>query len=117
MSISSEVSLVHDHHTRPAVLGRAVRVSRYLDQTVGWLKELSTIYREARRGELAESSACRLTYIASVGARMAKDVQELKEVEAIRAQLERLGAAPPASEVTIRDDSRDVVAEWTRDSF
>ena len=73
---------------------RAPRIARNLDQAQGWLRELANIYREMRRGQLASTCGTRLAYVASVGARLARDVEELKAVSAIQEQLTRLGAAP-----------------------
>lgn len=87
------------------------RVARHLDQAQGWLTEMAALYREARRGLLPESSACRLAYIASQGARLAKDLEELKAAETIRAQLERLGQAAPVDVVTITPDRCDAMEE------
>jgi hypothetical protein len=98
MAAGSEISTVGRTPTPVSGGGewlKAPRIARNLDQAEGWLKELGTLYREARRGVLPPAAATRLTYIASVGARMAKDVAELREVESIRKQLEAIGRAAP----------------------
>src|SRR5579862_4704161 len=91
------------HHPTVGVLMKAPRISRDLGSAEGWLREMAGLYRQARRGQLSETSACRLAYLCSVAARLAKDVEELRQAEAIRAQLERLG-----NESSVVPVSRDV---------
>jgi hypothetical protein len=120
MATVSEISRVPLGPT-PVVRGvevwRPPRIARNLNQAQGWLKELGNIYREMRRGQLASTCGTRLAYVASVGARLAKDLEDLKEAEAIRAQLERLGHAPPVNEVSTPDDRHEVVGDEPHASF
>jgi hypothetical protein len=97
MSIVTRINRVPLDPT-PAIRGvevwRPPRIARNLDRASGWLTELAALYRQVRRGQLNETSACRLAYIASQAARLAKDLEELKAAQAIQEQLTRIGAAP-----------------------
>ena len=75
------------------LLPRPPRVVRDLNTASGWLKELASIYRSARRGQLDSSEASRLAYIAGVASKIARDVQELREIADLRAAVERAEAA------------------------
>lgn len=66
-----------------------VRVGR-LETVAQWRREVGRIYRAARRGDLNPSDATKLTFIADVGAKLAKYEQELKELNALREQVARL---------------------------
>jgi hypothetical protein len=79
------------------------RINRHLDTAAGWLMELGSLYRQARRGQLLTSEACRLAYIAGAAAKLAQSMDELKAAEAIREQLTRLNHRPAASEVSVVD--------------
>jgi hypothetical protein len=74
---------------------RPPRIVRDLNSAEGWLKELSSIYRSARRGTLATDEASRLAYIAGVASKLARDLAELRETEKLRQQLEALQAQQP----------------------
>jgi hypothetical protein len=82
-----------------------VRVTRRLDTAEAWLRELATLYRDARRGRLHTDDASRLAYIAGVAAKLAKDVQELQQNDALRAAVEAVasGELPPAVPRTVTD--------------
>jgi len=69
---------------------RLTRVCRDLNSAQGWLRELSSIYRNAKRGLLDSAEASRLAYICSVASKLARDLEELKHVETLQAQLREL---------------------------
>jgi hypothetical protein len=77
------------------------RVARNLQEPASWLRELSQIYRDARQGRLGSQAACRLAYIASVSAKLAKDLAELKQYAAIHEQLQRIETTPPIPVVAV----------------
>jgi hypothetical protein len=91
----SRVPLDPTRVVRGVEVWRPPRIARNLDRASGWLTELAALYRQARRGQLPTTQATRLAYIASCGAKFARDVEELKAVSAIQEQLTRIGAAPP----------------------
>ncbi len=74
---------------------KLARVCRDLNSAAGWLKELSSIYRSARRGQLDSSEASRLAYIASVASKLARDLEELRHVETLQRQLAELRGTQP----------------------
>jgi hypothetical protein len=76
------------------VVARRERRRTRIDTLADCQIELSDIYRQARRGRLPSYVATRLAFIVSTAAKLARDLAEMKEVEAIRAQLERIGATP-----------------------
>ncbi len=63
-----------------------------------WHRELADIYRRARIGDMRHEDASRLAWIAKEAARIAGTVEELKELESLRHQLQQLsgGALPQA---------------------
>jgi hypothetical protein len=79
------------------------RISRDLDKASGWLTELASIYRSARRGQLATDDASRLAYLCSQAGRLAKDVQELKELAQIRDDLQSEPQHVPQIDYTSSD--------------
>jgi hypothetical protein len=66
-----------------------------LETVNDWRKQIAKIYREMRRGELPHEQGTRLTYVADIGARLAKVQEELKELQKLREQLARLEASTP----------------------
>jgi hypothetical protein len=48
-----------------------------------------------RKGYLAKEDGTRLTYVANIGAQLAKFMQEMKDIEHIRQQLEAIKAGTP----------------------
>ena len=60
-------------------------------QTVAqWQEQVADIYRRARLGEMPDHVATKLTFIANVGAQLARTVEEIRELTALREQLEAL---------------------------
>ena len=90
----SRVPLDPTRVVRGVEVWRPPRIVRHLDRASGWLAEMARLYRECRRGQLSETSACRLAFIASQAARLAQSLEELKAAAAIQEQLTRIGAAP-----------------------
>jgi hypothetical protein len=68
---------------RPPYVGRLTKLE-------DWRREIGRIYREMRRGELATENGTRLTYVANIGAQLAKFAEEMRELEALRQQLARI---------------------------
>lgn len=66
-----------------------VRVGRLLT-VADWLREFGRVYRAVRRGQISTQDGSRLAYMATSGKEMAKAVQELRELEALRQQLQAL---------------------------
>jgi len=73
---------------------RLRRVGR-LRTVADWHKQVAKVYRAMRRGYLPKEDATRLTYVANIGAQLAKHVQDTKEIERIREQLEALKGGTP----------------------
>jgi hypothetical protein len=76
-----------------------------LDTIDQWRVEISKVYREMRLGKIRSDEGTKLTYVANVGAQLAKIAQELKELEALRQQLAALQSAQPAG--LIQHDGMD----------
>lgn len=74
---------------KPVYVGRLATVN-------DWTRQIGKIYREMRKGELAHEDGTRLTYVANIGAQLAKVAQELKELQQLREQLARIEAGAPA---------------------
>jgi hypothetical protein len=54
-----------------------------------WQREIGKIYREMRRGEINPTNGTRLTYVANVGAQLAKIEEELQTAKALTEAFER----------------------------
>jgi hypothetical protein len=61
-----------------------------LETVSDWHTQIAKIYRRTLTGEIPEFIATKLTYIATAGATLAKMLQELREIESLRAQLAQL---------------------------
>jgi hypothetical protein len=61
-----------------------------LNSVSDWHRELGDLYRRARIGDIRQEDASRLAWIAKESARIAGTLQELKELESLRAQLSQL---------------------------
>ncbi len=70
---------------RPPYVGR-------LDTVNDWRRQIAKVFREMRRGELAPEDGTKLTYVANIGAQLAKIQEELLEAQALRQELERVQA-------------------------
>lgn len=109
-----EISDVATRSTPVGGIGALVRRrrrTRELDTLSGCQVEISDIYRQARKGKLPTHVATRLAFIASTAAKLARDLQELHEVESIRHQLEALGRSPPGHDLSIAGDRREAGEE------
>jgi hypothetical protein len=62
-----------------------------------WRLQVARLYRRAAKGVLPPELATKLTYIANVGATLAKEAQEQKELELLRQQLLQLQGRAPAA--------------------
>jgi hypothetical protein len=69
------------------------RIGRNLDTLWGWQRELSNLYRAARRGDIDPQEATRFTYMARESAKVTKDCQLLLETRMLREELQRLGVS------------------------
>jgi hypothetical protein len=63
-----------------------------LETVSDWHTQIAKIYRRTLTGSLPEYVATKLTYIATAGATLARMLQELRELETLRQQLEQLQA-------------------------
>lgn len=63
---------------------------RRLQTVSDWHTQIARIYRRAASGELPEHIATKLTYVAVEGATLAKIMQELKELELLRAKIDAI---------------------------
>jgi hypothetical protein len=107
-----------------AAIPEPPRVSRHLNTAAGWLHEMGKLYREARRRQLDSSEASRLAWICAQAAKLATEVENLREIEKLREQLAALQAQAPgiaipegllgayeaAQEATGDDEERDPVS-------
>jgi hypothetical protein len=73
-------------HPPPCV----VRVGR-LENCAGILREMATVYRAARRGQITVEAACKFTYMLSCMGRLHEAAELEKRVEALEG---RDGAKP-----------------------
>ena len=73
------------------------RIARNLDEPAGWLAELAALYRGARRRQIDAGDASRLAYLCGVAAKLAKDIEELKQIDSIRRRLEQIEGQPSLS--------------------
>ena len=71
------------------------RVSRHLNTAAGWLHEMGKLYREARRRQLDSQEASRLAWICAQAAKLATEVENLREIEMLREQLAAIQAQSP----------------------
>jgi|GEM_PF-3289707 len=53
-----------------------------------WHRQVAKVYRAMRKGFLPKEDGTKLTYVANVGAQLAKYQEEIKELELLRRQLE-----------------------------
>jgi hypothetical protein len=62
-----------------------------------WHTQIADLFKRARIGDMEKADASKLCYIASEGAKLAKSLQELRELEGLRQQLAQLngGQLPP----------------------
>jgi hypothetical protein len=79
------------------------RVPR-LDCVQGWSTELADLYRAARRGQLDPGDAARLAFIANAGAKLARDLEELRALDRLREAVEQ-AQANGAPQLTHDSDS------------
>lgn len=77
------------------IMPRLPRISRDLDTAAGWLRELGAIYRCARRNQMPTEDASRLAFLCSAAGKLAKDVEQLRQLEAMGRQLDELQQRPP----------------------
>ncbi len=63
-----------------------------LETVNDWHTQIARIYRRTLTGALPDYLATKLTYIATAGASLARMLQELRELETLRQQLEQLQA-------------------------
>jgi hypothetical protein len=91
--LQKEKTLAARHTVDPSTVIPRVRVGR-LDTVDEWRREISTVYREMRLGKIRSDEGTRLTYVANVGAQLAKIAQEIKELETLRQQLAQLQGGP-----------------------
>jgi hypothetical protein len=75
------------------------RVGR-LRTVADWHKQVAKVYRAMRKGYLPKEDGTRLTYVANIGAQLAKYKDEMREIEKIREQLEALKAGGPQALLT-----------------
>jgi hypothetical protein len=80
-----------------------IRVGR-LRTVADWHKQVAKVYRAMRKGYLPKEDGTRLTYVANIGAQLAKYKDEMREIERIREQLEALKAGAPQALLTARLD-------------
>lgn len=82
---------------------KGVYVGR-LDTVNDWRRQIGKIFREMRSGTLPHEAGTRLTYVAQIGAQLAKVEQELRELETLRRQVERLdgsSGSPPLQSIEL----------------
>lgn len=80
-----------------------IRVGR-LRTVADWHKQVAKVYRAMRKGYLPKEDGTRLTYVANIGAQLAKYKDEMREIERIREQLEALKAGGPQALLTAQLD-------------
>lgn len=61
-----------------------------LDSVGDWRREIGRIFREARAGTLPTEEASRLTFVASLGVRVAQVEQELRQIAALHEAVQRV---------------------------
>jgi len=71
------------------LLSTLPRIARNLDEPAGWLSELASLYRSARRGQLDTQDASRLAYLCAVAGKLARDVEQLRQVKDMMAILQQ----------------------------
>jgi hypothetical protein len=70
---------------------KAPTVSRRLDLPESWLKELSKLYREARKGDTDVSEVTKLAFVAREASKLAKEISALRKLDLLREQLKLIG--------------------------
>lgn len=72
-----------------------------LETVSDWHTQIARLYRRTLSGEIPEYVATKLVYIATAGATIAKAMQEIKELELLRLQVEqtKTGQYIPAQEL------------------
>jgi hypothetical protein len=80
-----------------------------LSTVADWHRQVGKIYREMRKHLIPPDLGTKLTYVANVGATLAKFQDELRELQALRAKLEALQGQPGGLGLTFdRGDAIDV---------
>ena len=91
MSASEKImSLQATPTPKSALMPRPPRISRNLHEVSGWLAELASLYRAARRNQLDTQDASRLGYLCGVAAKLARDLEELRQLEKMGKDFEEL---------------------------
>jgi hypothetical protein len=67
-----------------------------LNTPAQWLKQLGKVYRLSRRGQISRDDARIWGHLLKMGLDGAKQVEDTKQLEAIRQKLEDIGALPPS---------------------
>jgi len=81
----------------PVIRGEVIsrpKVGR-LKTLAHWRKEMSRVYRQMRRYEIEPEIGTKLAYVATQGAKMCKDEEELQELRAIHAQVSAINSGRP----------------------
>jgi hypothetical protein len=66
-----------------------MRIGR-LETVAQWRRQVGKIYRDMRKGRIPKEDGTRLTYVANIGAQLAKYEQELAQVDELARQLEEI---------------------------
>lgn len=80
-------------------LVRPVKVGR-LETVNDWRRQIAKVYREMRRGELPHEQGTRLTYVAQIGAQLAKVEEELRAAREVQRRLDAILSGQPESNFT-----------------
>jgi hypothetical protein len=75
----------------PVELISLPRVGR-LDTVKAWSIEVGRLYRAMRRGDVPVDLGARMAYVAKIGAELVQAREELENLEALRQQVEAVGA-------------------------
>ena len=75
---------------KPPNLGAWSPIGGKLETVDEWRRQINSIYRDMRMGRIPPDFGTKLTYVANVGAQLAKIAQELKELTGLRDQLAQL---------------------------
>ena len=67
---------------KPPYVGRLKTVS-------DWMREVGKVYREMRRGEIDTADGTKLTYVANIGAQLARFEEELQTAKRLTEALDR----------------------------
>ena len=97
LPVTTQPSAQANDSTQPTPEGTLIppmRVGR-LRTVYDWHRQVAKIYRAMRKGYLPKEDATKLTWVAKIGAELARYMQELKEIEDIRQQLKVLQAGTP----------------------